>query len=340
MAGLIRSASLTNFAEVARAAGLDPVRLLREFELPPRCLVDPELKMPIDAVHQLLETAAARSGEEAFGLLMAETRRLSNLGPLGLLVREQPTVRLALEALARHGRELNEALFITIEESADVVVVREELIVGHAGPVRQSTELAIGVVFRMLRTLLGADWKPRRVCFAHDAPAKRAVHDRVFACKVEFGHDFNGIVCLRRDLEAPNRDADPGMARYAQQMLEADDSRGPPDATAQVREAVLMLLGTGQCTIEVVAQHLGVDRRTIHRRLAADQQTFSGIVDAVRRELAARYVKDRHRSLAEVSSLLGFAAPSGFSRWYRRQFDHSPSDRRSVRSRGAARGPG
>ncbi len=64
-------------------------------------------------MRRLLEASAERSGVEAFGLLMAETRRLSNLGPLGLLVREQPTLRLAAEALARYGNRLNEALFLT-----------------------------------------------------------------------------------------------------------------------------------------------------------------------------------------------------------------------------------
>jgi hypothetical protein len=39
-------------------------------------------------VRRLLEVSAERSGVEAFGLMMAETRRLSSLGPLGLLVRE------------------------------------------------------------------------------------------------------------------------------------------------------------------------------------------------------------------------------------------------------------
>jgi len=92
------------------------------------------------------------------------------------------------------------------------------------------------------------------------------------------------------------------------------------------------LLATGRCTIDVVAQHLGIDRRTVHRRLASAGETFSEIVDAVRRELAERYVGNRTRSLAEISSLLGFSAPSGFSRWYRKQFNRSPSQRRTRRS--------
>ena len=317
MPGLIRSGSLTYYADVARRAGLDPGRMLREFDLPQRCLEDAEIKIPIDAVRCLLEASADRSGVEAFGLLMAEARRLSDLGPLGLLVREQPTLRLAAEAFARYGRRLNESLLLAIEEAGDVVVLREELIVGHAGSVRQSTELAIGVAFRMLRTLLGPEWRARRVCFAHDAPADRSAHERVFGRHVEFGHDFNGIVCARADLDRPNSNADPAMAKYAQQLLETSLAGSADDVCGQVRELVVMLLGGGSCTIERVAQHMGVDRRTIHRRLASEGQTFSSIVDTVRRELAERYLQDRGRSLIEVSSLLGFAAPSGFSRWYR-----------------------
>jgi AraC-like DNA-binding protein len=331
MRGSVRSASLTNYAEVARKAGLDPHRLLSEFGLPQGCLREPELKIPIDAVRRLLEASAERSGVEAFGLMMAETRRLSSLGPLGLLVREQPTLRLGAEALARYANRLNEALFLTIEDAGDVVVLREELIVGGAGPVRQSTELAIGVAFRVLQALLGPGWKPRRVCFAHDAPANRSVHKRVFGRIVEFGHNFNGIVCARKDLDVPNPNADPMMERYAQGIVESHLAK--PDMTAQVRMLVVTLLGTGQCTIDIAAQHLGVSRRTIHRQLSQEGRTFSDIVDSVRRELASRYVIDQHRSLTEVSSLLGFSAPSGFSRWYRRQFRTTPTQRRGRTSR-------
>ena len=331
MTVLIRSASLTHYAEVARSAGIDPYRLLREFGLHRRCLEESELMVSIDSVRQLLEASAERSNVEAFGLLMAARRQLSSLGPIGLLVREQSTMRLATEALARYANRLNEALFLAIEEVGEVVVLREELVVGGLGPVRQSTELAIGVAFRALQTLLGPGWRARRVCFAHDAPADRSVHERIFGRIVEFGHEFNGIVCSRRDLEVPNPHADPMMARYAQRLVE---KRFPDttDITAQVRQLIVMLLGTGHCTIDVAAQHLGVNRRTIHRHLAQEGQTFSRMVVAVRRELAARYVADRHRSLAEVASLLGFSEPSGFSHWYRRHFRGPASERRAQAS--------
>jgi AraC-like DNA-binding protein len=338
MVNVVRSASLTNYAEVARRVGLDPARMLSEFGLPRRSLTEPELKVPVDAVRQLLEASAERSGVEAFGLMMAEARQLSDLGPLGLLIREQPTLRLAIEAFVHLGRRLNDSLFLTIEESGEVVVLREELIVGQSGAVRQSTELAIGVAYRTLSSFLGPGWRPRRVCFAHDPPRDRSVHERVFGRAVEFGHDFNGIVCARRDLEVPNPAADPGIARLARAMLDSSAASAGASMTIRVRDLVVLLLGTGGCTVERAAEHLGVDRRTIHRRLAREGQTFSGVVESVRRELAARYVQDQQRPLADVSGLLGFGAPSSFSRWYRQAFGVNPARDRARRISGSPKG--
>ena len=331
MPGSIRSASLTNYSEVARKAGLDPARMLSEFGLPIRCLRNPDLMVPIENVRRLLETSAQRSGVEAFGLLMAEHRKLSNLGPVGLLVREQPTLRGAIAALSRHSQQLNEVLFLTLEESGEVAVLREVLIVGHGGAVRQSTELAIAVVFKIIRAYLGASWQPQRVSFAHAAPHDRKVHERIFGRRIQFGEDFNGIVFPKKDLDSPNPHADPAMARYAQQMLDSARPARRPTMPARVRELIVSLLAAGGCTVDLVAQHLGITRRTVHRQLAAEGESYAKILDSVRRELAARYMRDRGRPLAEVSSLLGFAAPSGFSRWYRRQFGASATQRRLAK---------
>jgi AraC-like DNA-binding protein len=187
----------------------------------------------------------------------------------------------------------------------------------------------IGIAFRTLSQFLGVGWRPRRVCYAHDAPRDRTVHERVFGRNVEFGHDFNGIVCARADLERPNPNADPELARMARKLVEEQSAaRAVGGTSAQVRELVVLLLGTGGCSVDRAAQHLGIDRRTIHRRLAREGATFSSIVEAVRCELADRYLREGHRSVAEVATMLGFSAASGFSHWYRKHYQARPSARR------------
>lgn len=326
MTTLVRAASLTHFAQVAAQCGLDARALVAEAGLPLRCLDDPDLKVPTRAVARLLELAAERGREPGFGLRMVESRRLSNLGTLGLVVRDEPTLRSALEAVVRHIHLHNEGLSVSVEQSSNLVVIRQVLVSEGGQAVRQASELALGVMFRVLGVFLGAGWRPRLVCFAHRAPASLAVHRRLFGQAVEFGHEFDGIVCNAADLDVPNPAADPVMARYTHRLLQA--AAGPPSQLVnRVRQLIVLLLPRGHCSVEAVAQHLGVDRRTIARRLAAEGTSFSLLTDEMRRDLLSRHADDGQRSLAEVSQLLGFSSPSAFSRWHRAAFGRAARDR-------------
>src|SRR5579863_5579311 len=116
MSSLVRAACLTNYSEVARACALDPVRMLLDAALSPSVLDNPDVLIPVERVGQLLQDSARQSGIESFGLRMAETRLLSNLGAVGLLVRDQPTLRESLCMLMRYQPVLNDALSLTVEE--------------------------------------------------------------------------------------------------------------------------------------------------------------------------------------------------------------------------------
>jgi AraC-like DNA-binding protein len=90
----------------------------------------------------------------------------------------------------------------------------------------------------------------------------------------------------------------------------------------------VLLRWRGLCRVKVLAQHLGVDRRAVHRRLDAEGTNFSTLLETERRELAQRYIEGSDRLLTEVAALLGFAAPSVFSRWCRGSFGASAMTRR------------
>jgi AraC-like DNA-binding protein len=332
MPSLVRAASITNYSEVARAGGLDPARMLLDAGLSPDVLCEPDLMIPVERVGQLLEASAIASGNESFGLCMAESRQLSNLGAVGLLIRDQASLRDALDVLIRYQALLNGSLSLMVEERAELVVIREELKAGNAQQsTRQRIELALGVMLRVMRQFLGADWQPRRVCFEHTAPRDMRVHLRLFGSRVEFDYDFNCIVCAKADLDARHPSADPAMVRYTQQLLDASSQLQSATSLGDVRRTILLLLPDGRCTIEQVAEHLGVVCRTLQRRLTDQGQSFSSMVNDIRKELATRLVLGSDRPLTEVTILLGFSAPSAFSRWYHAQFGCSAKESRAAR---------
>jgi len=331
MQRLIRSAVLSNYVEVARSVGLDPYRMIAEFRLPPASLTDPEVKVSADAIGRLLEESAARSGKLDFGLRLADQRTVANLGALALLVREQPTIRKALDVMAGYMFLHSESLLLKVKERDGEVTLSLGFDVNRPVPIRQGVELGIGFLHRCLQQLFRERWKPQLVSFTHAAPQKKEAWRKFFGADVLFGQDFNGIVCRSRDLDAAVPAADARMAHYVQQYLDSIASRRNITMTASVRECIYTMLPSGLCSAQTVATRLGVDRRTIHRHLAREGQTFSSVLDSVRAELVTRYIENRDRPLASVAELLGFSAVSAFSRWFRNQFGCSVTDWRAGR---------
>ena len=327
---VIRSASLTGYVALATELGLDPTLMLRRSGLSLKSLDDPETPVSANAVQRLLEASAIASGIEDFGLRLASKRRLGNLGPLASMLLEAPTARQALETLSIHLRLLNESLVTRIEDSADVVVIREELFLAGNQDVRQSIELAVGVMYRILKELLGERWRPRLVCFTHRPPRDTRGHRAVLATRVTFNAPFNGIVCDARDLNAQLPTLNTGLSQYALRYLQQANQRTRGSTVDLAKELIVALLPGGRCSATQVAQHLDMDRRTLHRHLLAAGWSFSALLLDVRRMLAARQLRESDRSLSELAGLLGFSGASAFAYWFRRQFGCSTGTWRAT----------
>ncbi|CAB3793190.1 HTH-type transcriptional regulator VirS [Paraburkholderia caffeinitolerans] len=326
----IRSASLTGYADLARHVGLDPARMLRRVGLNARDLVDPDTPISTDAVRELLENSAAAANVEDFGLQLAMRRRLSNLGPISAVMSEAPTGRDALESLCRYIRLINASLLTRIEDYGDAVLIRENILMSDKNSVRQSIEMAVGVLYRSMEELLGPNWRPRSVCFEHRPPDGATCHKTFFRSAVEFNSSVNGIVCHAKDLAAYRAGGDSQMALYARRFLDQALSGANESTTHTIRQVIVAMLPNGRCTADQVARHLGVDRRTLQRRLSAEETSFSALLQVIRCELASRQIRDSDRSLSELADLLGFSSSSAFAFWFRKHFGMTVSNWREA----------
>jgi len=322
---LIRSASLNGYVELVTSLGRNPYAFMRTVGLKAEFLNDPEMLIPRDAARELLEITARATQTEDFGLRLAAKRKLSSLGPVSLVLKEEVTPRDGLDTLCRYLKLVNASLTIRVEDAGSVVIIREDLLPSPGLQMRQSVELTVGTMFQMLGELIGEDWQPLEVCFTHPPPKNLSPFRAFFRRSVKFNQEFNGLVCRASDLSKPRKSVDRVAAGFARKHLEAALTNRTESAQATCRQLILALLPSGACTAAEVARHLRIDRRTLHRRLEAEGFTFSGLLDHVRAEVATQHLQGSDLRLGEVAELLGFSSLSSFSRWFQKWFGCSPS---------------
>jgi AraC-like DNA-binding protein len=274
----------------------------------------------VDSVRELLEYSAKASGWNDFGLRLAARRRLANLGQVSLVLREEPTALAAVQTLSRYLQLVNPSLFTDVDIAGDFVIIRETLLVSTQQPMRQSMEMAVGVMHGVLKELMGERWRARRVCFAHRASNATGYARRLFDCPIEYNAEFNGLVCDAASLsqELPGRDA--AWALYSRSQLDQALRQLVPTTSSHVRQLMSALLPQGRCTADQIALQMRVDRRTIHRRLAKEGESFASLLEAIRRELVVRQLRDSDRSTTDIAYLLGFGSASAFGHWFDKQF--------------------
>ena len=239
-------------------------------------------------------------------------------------------MRQAILVLVEYLFLHSDALRLELRERSGEATLSLAVDTGRPLLSRQGVELGIGFLHRSFERLFGESWKPAVVCFTHSSPGRRGGHSRYFGTEVLFDQDFNGIFCASSDLDTAMPAADAAMACQAQKYLEALSANRSPSMSVRVRECVYGMLASGRCNADSVASCLGVDRRTVHRHLLREGQTFSAIMESVRSELVVGYISNHSRPLASVADLLGFSALSAFSRWFKAQFGCTVSEWRAA----------
>jgi AraC-like DNA-binding protein len=258
--------------------------------------------------------------------LLAETRGLANLGMLALVIREEPTLRAAVQSLVRYMRLQNAGVQPWLDDQGDVALLHVGVNMQRHGVWRQTIEMSTGIGLRTLRVLTRNTFKPVAISFTHERPASLDIHHRVLGTAVEFSHECNAIVCRGADLDMPISAADPALNREVKRWLDMQLANLRDEPTERARQIVRMLLPGGLCSVDRVAQHLGMHRRTLNRHLAVEGESVTTIINAVRAELAQELLANSKRKLYEVAELLGFSTAGDFSRWFRGQFGMTPSE--------------
>lgn len=326
----LRSTILTCYVQTARAVGLDPFAILRDSDLDPRLLDDPEAWFPASKVIRVLEQSATLSGRDDFGILVGESQSLSAMGPVALLVEHERSVRQIVKAAIEFRPIVSGALRITLEQHGETALI--DFVAEPNSP--QLSSLVVARARNIIADAVEGTWQPDSVHFRFATPRQVDTYARFFRRPVSYDDSFDGFASEPAALDRTSPSSEPMLAKYARMLLYlAPEMHGHGSFTEHVKNSIYVLLRTGSPTLERVAANLGRSRRSIQRSLSSEGQSFEGVLNGIRRSLSTRYLAQSDQSISEIAYGSGFSSVSTFSRWFKREFALSPSDWRRMRDR-------
>ncbi|NWA43761.1 AraC family transcriptional regulator [Pseudomonas reactans] len=106
--------------------------------------------------------------------------------------------------------------------------------------------------------------------------------------------------------------------------------RDPDSLATRIKHDLRLLPPDTWPETEGLAVSLCISASTLRRRLAEEGQTYQGLKDSVRKELAIVWLAEPQISFAEIAARLGFADTSSFYKAFRKWSGSNPGHYRSL----------
>ena len=332
---VVRVDALRLYREVVSDLGGDPTALLERNHIDPDRLGVKDALISYRAMIRLLEDTAVQLRCPDFGLrLAARQGGVSVLGPLEVAMRNASTVGDAYRYCAGHLQVYSPVVQIQLQldEGSERWRMRFDILLARLPEHDQAVENALCLTHHAVLTLSGGRFGAREVWFAHDRRMPRSAYQRYFDGPVKFGQTMNAVFFGANDFAQPIHERDPRLYEMASAYIDSQYPTGEAVLAPRVRLLLRDLMGRGACNQLQLAQGLGMQVRTLQRRLKREGTSFDELRDGVRRDIAELYLRDTTVPLSRIAVLLGYSESSVLTRSSRRWFGCAP---REVRARGA-----
>ncbi|MHA7901417.1 MAG: AraC family transcriptional regulator [Henriciella sp.] len=311
--------------------------LLHRLGMQPGAPIDPKKMVSSDAYYDFFAELSRRDPEGlSLPLRIGASMRSDDYGAFGLAWKSAPNLRGSYVRSERYGRVLGSAEAYTLEKSGDGWFFNLEKAGDGRLGMLLSNEASLSAVDVISEEVSAEAFKPMAVFFKHACRGDVSIYETHFDCPVHFEAGRDALLISDDKLDAPNKLGDETIAKFFDQHLEQELASLDDQTTLEhaVRRAVTNVLSEGVPTLSLIASELGIGSRTLQRRLSETGQSFQGVVDIARKDLAQRLLRETNYSLAEIAFLTGFAEQSGFTRAFKRWAGKTP---RSYRLDGASR---
>jgi AraC-like DNA-binding protein len=320
----------------AAAKGVSVDRLLLKAGLSPEQIADPDSPLEVRRQIKFLNLVAEALNDDLLGFHLAQNFDLRTVGLLHYVLASSATLNEAMHRAARCSSIINEGITLIHREGKEISLAFEYVGVSRLLD-RHQMEFWMAGLMRGCRELTNRNLTADKVRFVHRGSAASELR-LFYRCELNFGAKTDEMAFPLSIRDTPIVSADPYLNNLLIKYCEEALAHRNINRTAfgkSVENAIAVLLPHGKAQMSTIARKLGMSRRTLARRLAAEGLTFAGVLYALRRDLAKRHLADRDLSISKVAWLVGYSDVSAFSNAFRRRTGMSPGMMRRQHAKSA-----
>lgn len=312
--GEIRVAPLGAIPDILREFGVAPGPLLKTFGLSEELFHHPENTIPFQLMGRVVNACAQATGCPHFGLLIGQRGNASSLGATGFLMKNAPNVVTALNEAIINVDLHDRGATPFMEVGDEITVLGYAIYQPGIEGADQITDGSLAVMWNIMRALCGPDWLPEEIRFRHDTPADVGAYRHFFQAPLRFNALHNALVFKTSWLTKPVQLADPLLRQHFLQHIQGMRQYSNQDFRDKVYQALMLLLGTQRCTIDELARHFSMHKRTMSRRLKEAGTSFRELHSEARHKTARQLLSDTKSSIEAIATLLGYSDATAFNR--------------------------
>ncbi|MDX1696343.1 MAG: AraC family transcriptional regulator [Ketobacteraceae bacterium] len=316
-------------------AGVDVDAFLKDIRMDRSKVERSNERINIAVYDRVQEKAMEVLDDPALGLHMGERTSPSALGLLGHLLISAPTILDSFRLFFKYHRLVSDAEPSELSVEGEYATLTYDF--PRSTPVcnRIRAEFGLVQVGMLGRSMLGTELNAVEVRFEHEPTAYLDEYQRVFNAPILFNQPRTQIVfpvsILRRSLLHSDATMHALLMEEADKQLE--QLRGRKTIADEVEQFLLHSMEDHKPTINRVADHFGINERTLRRKLESQETSFSELLGKVQCKYAKNLLKDTRVPVESIAERLRFSEPSAFYRAFKRWTGLTPAEYRDRVSR-------
>lgn len=328
--------TLPNWVKAAAACGFNIEPIFREYGIPTDLIHIESVSVNPLTLDQVMEACVAKSRQQAsyqhFPFVLGERFAFDYLPDIETFLTTSANLREASRVFEWVRTLINPMLDFSIDERGDSAYLLMDVRAPDDHPGKPYfVEALFASVHKFFKTLTQGQQNVGRLTFKYAPPPYAAEYEKFFGLPVKFSQPENAAVFERSLLDAALGGAFPSLHKQAEYLVERRIQSLPrkPGVVAAIETVFAespKMLGQG---VAQVARQLGMEPRTLQRRLREQGQSFAELQAHARYRLALRLLETTTLDIETISEKLGFSDRRSFTRAFQGWNGMSPSEFRA-----------